>query len=301
MLPRRTPVGQQRHRPPFRAGLTLLELLVALSVMVMVVGTLGGLARAVQSGAAYSEGCADATQHARVALERITRSVDEAFANQRFPGFIVVAEQEGRWRFPDTLVVWHPDPGVLAAYPGRPALDDPNRLPYHDEVVVYCPDPDAPGRLVEIRSTRDVPLGADPAAWPTEIQVFKDSMSLDAAIFSSAGSRSPDYPAVTLTERMRTGRSGDSGPAEPRGAVRFESLLRPSDEQWNDSSIAWESLPWVQGMYGAKTAMRQAWLRVELQLLSGDTAGQSGSTGSQATAFFASAAVYYAMHRELRP
>jgi len=287
-------------RSSSRLGLTLLELLIALSIMVMVVGALGGLARAVQSGSAYSEGRGAATQHARVALERITRTVDEAVANEQFPGILVLAEQEGSWRFPDTLAVWHPEPSVLAAHPERAALDDPNRLPFHDELVVFCPDPGAPNRLVEIRSTRSVPLSSNAAAWPAEIEVFKSAMTLDTAAFSGVGATAPTYPAVTLTELLRSSRAGDSHLAEVRGAVRFERRLRPSDDEWK-SSTAWESLPWVQGVYGANTGLRQAWLRVELQLMPNEIAGQLDASEPQATTFFGSAAVYYPMHRERRP
>jgi type II secretory pathway pseudopilin PulG len=288
-----------RRKPAVRScrwGLTLLELLIALSVMVMIVGTLGGLARAVQSGAEYSEAHAVATQHARVALERITRNVEEAFANERFPGILVIAEQVGPWRFPDTLVVWHPDASVLAAHPERLPLDDSNRLPYHDELIVYCPAPDQPNYLVEIRSSRSVPLSDNPAGWPAEIQVFKDEMSLDTGVFSGELAAS-GYPAVTLTPFVRACPVTDSAGAAQRAAVRFESRLRPSDEEWNDSSLPWEELSWMQGIYGSKTGMRQAWLRIELQLLPGDTADSRG----QAIPFFGSAAVCYPMHRERRP
>ncbi len=294
--------GAEWKRP--RSGLTLLELLIGMSVMVMIMGALGGLASAVRSVAAYSEGRALATQHGRVAIERITRTVEEAVANERFPGFIVLDAQEGEWRFPDTLVVWHPEAGVLSAHPERKPLDHPERLPYHDELVVFCPHPDEPNRLIEIHSGRDVAIRGHFDALDVlraEIQVFKASMKLDAEVLLGGTGGSVDYPAYTLTERMRTAVAGDSASSGTLGAVRFESLLRPGHNEWKNSDIAWELLGWAQGMCGAKTAVRQARLRVELQLTAADVEEPMGGSGPDVVAFFGSAALYYPMHKERRP
>jgi prepilin-type N-terminal cleavage/methylation domain-containing protein len=262
-----------RRRP---SGLTLLEMLIAMSVMVIVVGTLSGLARAVHSGAAFSEGHGTATQHARVVLERITRTVNEATANESFPGFHVVAERVGAWRFPDTLVVWHPE--------AAPA--DPGGLPRFNELVIYAPDPSRPNLLLEItvpNDTRPVPPLSDQAPWSSEM----------AAIKNSASSR-----RVTLTNLMRTGTVLETDPPQRRGAVRFESRLRPSDDEWTSyqgGTLAWEELSWVQGIYGSQSGLRQAWLRIELQLLPGGKAAQSQTSSQEPIPFLGSAAVYYPM------
>ncbi|HOM18912.1 MAG TPA: hypothetical protein PLQ00_16390, partial [Thermoguttaceae bacterium] len=68
---------------------------MALAVAVMVVGALMALSRAAAIGAAYTDGVGLTTQHARVVLDRIARTVREATANEQFPGFIVVADQVG--------------------------------------------------------------------------------------------------------------------------------------------------------------------------------------------------------------
>ncbi len=104
---------------------------------------------------------------------------------------------------------------------------------------------------------------------------------------------------MTLTELVRVCPVADAADAERRGAVRFESRLRPSDEAWNDSGIAWEALPWVQGTFGPQAGLRQAWLRIELQLMPGAIAAASDRS-RQPVPFFVSAAIYYPMHRERR-
>ncbi len=267
--------------------MTLLELLIAMSIMVIVVGTLGALSKGVQEGFRYTEGHGLATQHARVVLERIGRTVREATANEQFPGVIVVATKVSSWGFPDTLAVWHPDPKVL--HPERPPLSDPQRRPYYDELVIFCPHPNEPGRLVEIVGTQDVQLSEDEGNWAAQIEAIK-----------SAGSDQ----AVTLTELIGTGKVTDATALPKwRGAVRFETRLRPDRMQWTayqeeadlvKKQTLWNEMPWVQGIYGSQTGLRQVWLRTELQLTAGETANVADG---QYVPFFGSAALYYEMHK----
>jgi hypothetical protein len=255
--------------------MTLLELLIAMSIMVIVVGTLGALAKGVQQGFQYTEGHGLATQHARVVLERIAQTVREAKANEQFPGVIVLAERVGSWRFPDTLVVWHPS--------GDPA--DPDGLPRYNELVVYCPDRSSPSELVEItvpHDTRTVPAVENRAQWAAEIEAIRGSDSSEV---------------VTLTELMRTAPIDDSTTTSWRGAVRFETRLRPSHDEWDDyksGTRQWETLAWVQGIYGSRSGLRQVWLRTELQL----TAKEEGDAGGgRHIPFLGSAALYYRMRK----
>ena len=260
---------------PVPLGMTLLELLIAMSIMVMVVGTLGALAKGVQDGFQYTEGHGLATQHARVVLDRIGQTVREATANEQFPGVMVLAGTVGSWRFPDTLVVWHPD--------GDPA--DRDGLPRYNELVIYCPDWSEPSRLVEITApndTRTVPPVENRAQWAAEVEAIKQSGS----------SR-----VVTLTELLRTGLADDSIATSRRGAVRFETRLRPSQSEWDDyksGNRKWEDLSWVQGIYGSRSGLRQVWLRTELQLTA---SGESGAAGGRSLPFFGSAALYYQMRK----
>jgi prepilin-type N-terminal cleavage/methylation domain-containing protein len=267
------------QRSAFRgSGMTLLELLIAMSIMVIVAGMLGALAKGVEEGFRYAEGHRLATQHARVVLDRIAAKIREAAANEQFPGVIVLPEIVGSYRFPDTLVVWHPG--------GAPA--DPDGLPRFNELVIYCPDRSEPNRLVEITAPSDartVPPVENQAQWAAEI----------AAIKTSGASR-----VVTLTRLMRTASTDGSSSTSMRGAVRFETRLRPSAAEWNaykSGSRPWEQLAWVQGIYGSRTGLRQVWLRTELQLMPDDRAVAGETAGSQPAAFLGSAALYYRMRK----
>jgi len=247
-----------------------------MTIMVMVIGALGGITKAVQMSFEYNQGHSEATQHARVVLERIGRTAREATANEAFPGLAVLAEQVGAWRFPDTLVVWHPD--------GEPVA--PQGMPRLDELVIYCPHPNVPGTLVEITTRDTTELSADEATRAVQIEAIK---------------RSNASEVTTLTDLLRTGAVADGGDAQLRGAARFETRLRPSEAEWNDSSIAWDDLPWVQGIYGSETGLRQTWVRIEIQLMTGDPPAAGAADRRQAIPFFGSAAVYYTMHEDQRP
>ena len=91
-----------------RGGLTLAELLVAATIMLMIAAAVGTLASAVKSTNDYCNGYTTA-RTARVALSRIEHAVANAYANEQFPGCLVVAEQAGSSTLPNTLVVWYPD------------------------------------------------------------------------------------------------------------------------------------------------------------------------------------------------
>jgi len=258
--------------------MTLVELLIAMAVMAMIVGALGGLAVGIQQGYEYAEGHGAATQHARVAIERIAKTVNEATANEQFPGFLAIAEQQGTWRFPDTLVVWHPS--------GAPA--DPAGLPRFNELVIYCPDASVPNRLVEITvpaDARTVPPVDNAAQWTAEVQAIKKSNAAQS---------------VVLTDLLRTCAVGESLPLKWRGAVRFESRLLPTATEWSQyksGTRQWKDLSWVQYIYGSQTGLRQAWLRMELQVLPGAQWVATDPAAQRAVPFFGSAAVYYELHK----
>lgn len=260
---------QMPIRRPHISGLTLLEVLLALSVVAMVAVALLGLSRAVAIGSAYSEGIGLTTQHARVLLERMTRTVREATANANFPGFIVVPDQVGSWRFPDTLVVWHPE--------SAPA--DSTGWPLFSELVIYCPHPQEPGWLMEIRvpeDTRPVPTLASLGVWQAELASIKASAAATA---------------VRLTDRVRICTAPELGNSIQRGAVRFEARYRPSLDEWTAykaGTTAWNALTWPQSLYGPNTGLRQAWLRIEVQLVTGQHSPEQAGYP-----FFGSAALYY--------
>jgi len=258
--------------------MTLLELLLATSIMLLVAGTLGAVARGVQMGFEYSQGYETTTQHGRVVLERIRRRVEGATVSEQFPGVLVLATEIGTWRFPDTLVVWSPS--------GQAA--DPQGLPRYNELAIYCPEESVPHRLVEITvpdDARTVPSAGDLTRWHTEIQAIRRSNARHQAV---------------LTELLRTSAVSDWSGADLRGAVRFETRLRPSAAQWSQykaGTLAWKDLPWTQGMYGARTGLRQIWLRMEVQLMPDGHWVANSPAARQPVPFFGSAGLYCEMRR----
>lgn len=259
-----------------RHGLTLVEMLLSLAVLAIIAVALAGLAKAVQMNSDYGEGHATVTQHARVVLERIERTVSEATASPSFPGVLALNTYVGSWRFPDTLIVWHPASGTTAV--------DPSGLPRFNELVIYYPNPLKPSQLLEVtlpNDTRVAPAVDSQSTWLAEVAKLSSSSSAEK---------------VVLTDMLRTCLSSGSTTEGLRGAVRFESRLRPSADEWSQYSagtLAWKKLSWVQGISGWKTGLRQAQVRVELQLVPTGSTGLGSPESQPAVTFFGSATSYH--------
>ncbi|MGD9722394.1 MAG: type II secretion system protein J [Pirellulales bacterium] len=251
--------------------MSLIEMMLAVAVLALMAGALGMLTQAVRVSTAYADGTTAATQHARVALYRIDTAVSLSFANETFPGAMVFAATVGGYTYPDTLVVWRP-----AAEPAAPG-----GLPRFDEIVVFCPNPNAPHELLEITApndTRTVPDTGDLATWNTEL----------AALKTGANSS-----RVVLSDLLRSAApTGD--PAAARGAVRFAVDLRPTAADWNSfraATLAFASLSWPQSVYGAKAGLRQTRVSCELQLVCARSGAADRATLPPLT-FFGSATGY---------
>jgi hypothetical protein len=259
-----------------RRALTLVELLVAMMIMLMVVGSLGAMTRTVQQGFEYCEGYGIATQCARVILDRIAQNVSQATANVQFPGCIVVADNINSYTYPDTLVVWRPT--------GAPA--NPTGLPRFSELVIYCPNPTTPNQFVEMTAptnTQTVPAATDQAGWQTALTTLK---------------KDANTKSVILTTLLRTCSTNNST-QNLRGDVRFAARLRPSTTDWanfNAGTVTWMNLPWAQGIYGSTAGLRQVWMRVEMQLMPGTAWIESNPAAAQPMPFFGSAALYYQLN-----
>lgn len=263
-------------RFPNRRGLTLIELMIATSIMTIMAGVLGGLALSVQMQSRHSQGHGEAVQHARVVLDRMQRAMHEAQTSPSFPGFHVVADTYGTYKLPDTIVIWKPQTTAV----------DPKGLPRWNEVVVYAPRPTSPNILLEIRNPSDsrvVPPLTDTTAWRNELITLKASNTTEV---------------VELTPLLRTANIATVGVPRLHAAIRFDTLTRPDDVQWaqyKSGTRSWENIDWVQSIYGTKTGLRQHWCRIELQLQPGVDADLDDTTGQSALTFFGSAAVYQKM------
>lgn len=259
---------------PAPSGLTFIELMLAIAIMATVLGTLGAVGLGVQRSYEYTAGYGDAVQHARVTLERIIRTANQARANEQFPGFIVVPRFAAGVRLPDTLVVWRPA--------GEPV--DPAGSPRFNELVVYCPDASAPNRLLELTvpgDSRVVPPVSDEAAWRSEIANMQTRN---------------DAQRVVLTELVRTAMLNSGASPALCGAVRFEQRSRPSDaelSQFRAGTVSWSSLTWPQGLFTPSSGVRQSWMRCEIQLMPGSGWVVNDPAARIALPFFGSAAVYY--------
>jgi hypothetical protein len=269
-----------RFRPAQRRrGLTLTELLVATTIMIMIAGAMGTLAMTVHSANDYCRAHILSAQHARVSLDRIEQALEDSLANEQFPACLVVAEQAGSQELPDTLVIWRP----------QGAAANPSGLPLIRELVVFAPDPGRPNCLMEIRAPEaadPVPPPSDTSAWRTLTNLLRTSQTTEKII---------------LTDRLRTAPLDGSWnealtPAELRGVVRFRRVMAPSQEEWDEyraATRAWNQLSWPLDSYRSTSGTRAVSCQTELQIV----AGQMASAASTAVPFFGSALRTYELPR----
>lgn len=255
----------------------MVELLLAISLMSIVATALATLASAVQVSTEFTQGLSDTCQHARVSIDRIQRTVSEAHATLTNPGVKVLSTTVGSVNFPETLIVWHPEGERLM----------PNGPPLVSELVIFCPDPNNPARLVEIRAPND----------HREVEMsLLDSASGKAMI---AGIKTANTSEVVeLTPLLRVVRANDSslGTTVGMGVVRFATEMHPSEAEWTNysvGSIQWDDLHWAQSLYGPNFGMRQVSLRFEMQLLPPDAPARA----AWSVPFFGSASVIYEISR----
>ncbi len=290
MCPRTNCPGGSRQRAAShqrRTALTLVELLLATTIMTIMVGVMGTLALAVKQGWQHSQGQSDTAQQARVVLERISRRVQGAYCSPLHPGCGVATTTVGINGFPDTLVVWSP-----AAAPSNP-----NGPPKVSECVLFCPDPTNPGQLVEITApsdNRDLPLDSQ----------LSQSATLTLLAEVKAASTSSK---VVLTRLLRTADAGSGtvvvlggtgSSTALRGAVRFNLVLRPSASEWSQyqaGTLAWSSLSFPLGLQGASFGIRNVWLRTELQFVPPGIDGNQASSDQAVVAVFGSATRTYSL------
>jgi prepilin-type N-terminal cleavage/methylation domain-containing protein len=261
-----------------RRGLTLIELTFAVLIMAIVMGALAAASHAVQLANEYSQGYGTATQHARVALDRIDRAVAEAYGTVNYPGVWVTQDTQASWTFPDTVAVWHPS-GSPANTAGPPLVQ---------ELMIFCPDPSAPNNLILLTApgdTRQVPA-TDAVALTSMIDSLKTSTTVNR---------------VLLTELVRVALvsgGSTSGTAGQQAAVRFVVTMTPSATDWANytaGKVAWSNLPWPLGIDGSNKGMRQVWLRSEIQLTPGVNWIIGNSAGEGAIPFLGSAVFCYSI------
>lgn len=258
--------------------MTLLELMLALTISAIMVGSLSVLASATRQAAEFNQGQSDSIQHARVVLQRITRAVNDAYATETYPGVVVVDATVGTYRYPDTVVIWRPANGTPA---------NPNGPPLIKELVIFGPDVNDPSRFLEVTAPNDT----------RTIQLNDASLNTTSGrtLISSLKTATTSVK-TTITSRLRTAAT-TTGSNSLRAAVRFECELHPSAAEmtsFRGGSTAWKDLSWPQGIYSSSFGLRQIWLRTELQLYDRDKSSDGTYPAAVATMpFFGSATNYY--------
>lgn len=264
--------------------MTLVELLVATAIMSILAGSLVALTTATQQGSTYSTDYSTALQHGRVTLERIDYILSGAYSTPGHPAAAVYVETIGNYRYPDTLIIWHPA--------GTPA--NVNGPPLVSECYFYCWDPTTPSTLIELTNTSNtstIPLDAtlQTGAWKATLDSLKTSSSSKKTVLTTLL-----RPCSVSTN----GSSVPSGTATTRGAVRFNLTVSPSLTEYSNyqaGSTTWGNMSWPQGLFASTYGVRQVWLATELQLMPASKAGTQDPTGLFVIPMFGSSTLYYTM------
>jgi len=255
------------------AGVTLVEMLAAIALSGLIIVGIVTFVQLAEDSFAIGRRSSEAIQIARSCFQQIEKTLDQAFANELFPGAIVVPQSVGGNTLPETLVVWCPSGG-------QPR--NPDGLPYLDELVVFSVNNSRPSELRRYRfstSGLTAPAPSQVTAWQALIDGLK--------------TQSPGESEV-LTDRLRTfvinGRVC--------GAIRFRAELAPSDSEWSNQSIAWNALSWPQGLFGPNRGVRRVSVHTEIQLR--DSGGSETTQQEGNHVFWHSHAFVCALRKEMR-
>lgn len=246
----------------------MAEMLVASAVMGIICLSFGSLAMSVEMANEYSQEKNLIGQHARVILQRVQRTMQQAYATEGFPGNRPISYYASSYDFPQAVAIWSPTTTAASDYPQI------------GELVLFAIDPDSPNRLLEIRCssiTTAAPDWADESSWQSLItQLIKRT----------------DSEVVEISDLVRAGQIG----TDYRSTLRFETRIVPNDTEIaaaRAGTSSWESLPWATSIYSSKSGLRQVWCHFEFQLVPSSDYTEHGDLQEQAVPFFGSSAIYY--------
>lgn len=262
-----------RRRP--RRGMSMVELSLSLAILALVATSIGTMAVTLQSVTSYTRGQSNATQHGRVVLDRLDRTLQAANVSESFPGFMVVSWTEGSGTFPDTLVIWKPTGTAV----------DPTGVPRANELVIIRPNPSSPNSLIEI---------TNPSEPATTTYASSDQTNWRTLVTTLSG-RS-NAVKVELTSLLRVAATSTAGNATRRGCVRFRYKATPSDSEiasYRAGTATWTSLAWPQDISGKTMGVRSLGCFTELQLVPDPT----DSTAENALPFFGSTLLWKVVTR----
>ncbi|MGQ9505180.1 MAG: PulJ/GspJ family protein [Thermogutta sp.] len=256
-----------------RSGVTLVEMLVAIAISGLIIVGIATFVALAENSFAIGRRSAEAVQIARSCFLQIEKTLDQAWANEVFPGAIVVPQSVAGEALPETLVVWCPT--------GKKPRD-PNGLPYLDELVVFGVNDAQPNELRRYRFANS-DLIAPP---PSQVTAWQ-------ALIGTLKTQSPAESEV-LTDRLRTFVMN----TRICGAIRFRIDLAPSESEWNDTSLTWNRLSWPQNLFSANRGTRRVSVHIEIQLRKFDSGEVTQRTDSYV--FWHSHAFNYTLRQEMR-
>ena len=278
--------GNAKLRPPVSRrglslrGMTLVELMIAMTITAMITVILGGLVLAVHTVREYSEGSEEVVGQTQASFDRIQYMVSQTGVYRvdgrpTVPGIAVVNQTYSDTIVPNILVVWSG-----GSFGGMSAKGVQSRLPLFSELVIYTTDPDDPSQLVEMTFPGD------------SSSIDFQAADFDATILQYLSSGNPTK--TKLYTRIHTiSTSSNSAPDSTTiGAVRFDPRFTPSDSDLAATAPLtddWLTLNWAQGIVATDSGMRQVTIAIELQL---EIIGK-GSGNASISPFWGSASYRY--------
>lgn len=271
------------HHPP-RSGFLLIDLLMGMAITAMICAMLASVILAATSAWDHSTGVEDATQQARISMDRIRYMIAQAGVYQVSgqpvtDGIAVVNRTVASVPYPEVLVIWSGGQNG-----GMAATGVQTRLPLVSELVIYAPQADDPSRLVEITSP------ADSSSIDFNSSNFTTTI---LAIISSTQNKK-----VLLSDRVHLS-SLPSGGGATAGNIRFEVFKSPSGATLTGVSTGtaqWTGLVWSQGIVSSSAGLRQTTVRMEFQLNLRPNSPTGSSTTTAAFPFIGSASYRYLYH-----
>ena len=268
-----------------RAGLTLVELLMAMGISSILVVALGGIVTATQSAWKHTQGIEDSQAQITATFDRIKMMVSQAGIYQVSgqPPQVGLAVVTNSWNSIDianTLVVWTggrnggiSDQGVLT------------RLPKISELLIYTSDPDDTHNLIEI------------ALPGVDSSIDFNSSSFNSSIRSAI--KSSNAESALLSNRIKSSQFILSGNpwGSPVGNIRFEIVKTPSDSSLGSVSpgtSGWMNLPWPQGTTSSTSGLRLVTINYEIQFETAERTFLNDVNSPTALPFFGSSSRYYA-------
>lgn len=267
-----------------RAGFTLLEVIIVMTIMPLLAMVVGGLVLAVHTAWNHTHGLEETAAQGRAVVERIRFMVSQAgiyeiAGTPTTAGIAVIPRFFGPYELPEALVVWS---GGRTG--GMVEQGVQHRLPRAQELVVYTPDPAEPHRLLEVIFPGvTTPVDFRSPGLPATVRLLLAS---------------PAAETTLLSDRVRRGLLDGVGavPGSVAGNVRFGLATSPSDESMVavlPGTAAWYGLTWPQTLVSSTSGVRQATVRIELQLTVRDQEDRHVDLAEACLPVFGSASYQY--------